>query len=61
METLDPRWRKTSHSDNGGDCVETANGNGHVLVRDTKQHGRGPVLAFAADAWRTFADSLKHQ
>ena len=39
------RWRKSSFSGNGGpDCVEVANRGGHVLVRDTKQDGHGPVL-----------------
>jgi hypothetical protein len=61
METLDPRWRKSSYSDNGGDCVEAANRNGHVLVRDSKQHGRGPVLVLTADAWQAFAEQVKHQ
>jgi hypothetical protein len=61
METLDLRWRKSSYSDNGGECVETASRNGHVLVRDTKQHGRDPMLAFTVDTWRAFAEQLKQQ
>ena len=24
MEALDPRWRKSSYSDNGGECIEVA-------------------------------------
>lgn len=59
METLDLGWRKSSYSDNGGDCVEAADRNGQVLVRDTKQHGHGPVLAFPADAWRAFTERVK--
>ena len=39
------RWRKSSFSGNGGpDCIEVADHDGRVLVRDTKQHGHGPVL-----------------
>jgi hypothetical protein len=30
-----------------------------VLVRDTKQQGRGPVLAITPDAWRAFAAQVK--
>ncbi len=55
------RWRKSSHSANGGtDCVEvgapaTAD---RVLVRDTKDRG-GPVLRFSPAAWRRFAAQVK--
>jgi Domain of unknown function (DUF397) len=59
METLDRPWRKSSHSDNGGDCVQAASHGGQVLVRDSKQHAEGPVLAFTTDAWRAFADDVK--
>lgn len=52
-------WRKSSYSGgNGGQCVEVA-APGRVLVRDTKHHGRGLVLAFSAQAWREFAASIK--
>ena len=27
---------------------------GAILVRDTKDHQRGPVLRFSANAWRRF-------
>lgn len=53
-------WRKSTYSDaNGGQCVETANVSGAVLVRDTKDNGRGPVLTIAPAAWRTFTTHLK--
>lgn len=30
-------WRKSSYSDgNGGDCIETASGDGVILVRDIR-------------------------
>ena len=55
------RWRKSSHSDNGGgECVEVgvrAEAD-RVLVRDTKDRG-GPVLRFSPAAWRRFAAQVK--
>jgi len=52
-------WRKSSYSDaNGGSCIETANGNGVILVRDTTDRDGG-TLAFSAEAWRTFAEALR--
>lgn len=39
-------WRKSSYSDgNGGACVETASGDGVILVRDTTDRD-GVTLAF---------------
>jgi Domain of unknown function (DUF397) len=35
--TIDPRWRTSSHSGNGGgNCVEVADHGSRVLVKDTK-------------------------
>ncbi|SDT81677.1 protein of unknown function [Streptomyces sp. TLI_053] len=54
---IDPsgaRWRRSSHSDNGGTCVEvTADFPGLVPVRDSKDPA-GPVLVFPADTWSAF-------
>jgi Domain of unknown function (DUF397) len=59
-EIANLRWRKSSFSGNGGpDCVEAADHGGHVLVRDTKQHGHGPMLQLSATAWRRFVVELK--
>jgi hypothetical protein len=58
METLDPRWRKSSYSGNGGDCVEVADDSRYVLIRDTQDRS-GPVLALSPVAWRRFADQVK--
>jgi hypothetical protein len=61
MERLDPRWRKSSYSGNGGaDCVETGSIPGAVLVRDTKDRD-GAVLTFTAAAWCAFAAELKRR
>ncbi len=58
MEAIDPRWRKASYSGNGGNCVEVADHDHRVMVRDTKDP-TGPVLRFPLDAWRRLADQLK--
>ncbi|MBV9448331.1 MAG: DUF397 domain-containing protein [Streptosporangiaceae bacterium] len=56
----DLHWRKASYSDNGGECVEVGrSADGSVLVRDTKQHGRGPVHRFTVDAWRAFVAEVR--
>jgi hypothetical protein len=59
MEAIDTRWRKSSYSGNGGNCVEVADRDSRMLVRDTKQHGHGPTLRFTPDAWKAFAKQLK--
>ncbi|MET9614656.1 DUF397 domain-containing protein [Kitasatospora indigofera] len=47
-------WRKSSHSDNGGQCVEVAPGfPGLMPVRDSKDP-EGPALVFPAGAWQAF-------
>ena len=58
MEAIDPRWRKSGYSDNGGECVEVGEARRGVLVRDTKDR-QGTVLAFTTDAWHRFADQVK--
>ncbi|MCL2583269.1 MAG: DUF397 domain-containing protein [Streptosporangiales bacterium] len=53
-------WRKSTFSDaNGGQCVETADGPGAVLLRDTKDGGRGPVLAVSPAAWLRLTTALR--
>ncbi|WP_031073097.1 DUF397 domain-containing protein [Streptomyces sp. NRRL WC-3742] len=47
-------WFKSSHSDNGGTCVEVSpDFPGLVPVRDSKDP-EGPVLFFPAGAWASF-------
>jgi hypothetical protein len=54
------RWRKSTYSSNGGaSCIEVGQTTRIIAVRDTKQHGRGPVLRFTAAAWRQFAEQVK--
>jgi hypothetical protein len=56
---IDPRWRKSSYSGNGGDCVEVGEADRGVLVRDTKQDRTGPVLRFTPAAWHRFTRQVK--
>lgn len=58
METLDPRWRKSSYSGNGGDCVEVADYDNHLMVRDSK-NSEGAKLAFTTASWKAFTAKVK--
>ena len=51
-------WRKASYSASNGGCVEVADHDNRVLVRDT-QDRIGPVLTVSPAAWRRFADQVK--
>ncbi|SBT63614.1 protein of unknown function (DUF397) [Micromonospora sediminicola] len=54
-----PRWRKSTRSDNAGNCVEVAdNVPGVVLVRDSKDRS-GPTLTLTADTWRSLVAHLR--
>jgi Domain of unknown function (DUF397) len=59
-DTIEPRWRKSSYSGNGGsDCVEAAHSPvGRVAVRDSKDPG-GPRLTFAPADWQSFTASVR--
>ncbi|MFI6334419.1 DUF397 domain-containing protein [Streptomyces sp. NPDC050535] len=54
------RWRKSTYSDdNGGDCVEVADGvPGVVPVRDSKV-ADGPVLMVGPVAWAEFIGAVR--
>jgi Domain of unknown function (DUF397) len=55
------RWRKSSYSGNGGaSCVEVADHDGMILVRDTKDHGRGPIHRYTTDEWRAFVAGVRN-
>jgi hypothetical protein len=60
MERIDDlRWRKSSYSGNGGNCVEVGVGlPGKVAVRDSKDH-EGPKLAVSDQAWSEFIEGIK--
>ena len=53
-------WRKSSYSSgNGGACIEAGNLPGAILVRDTTQYGRGPVLRVTPADWTRLVNSVK--
>jgi hypothetical protein len=59
MQTMSAPWRKSSYSGNGGqDCVEVA-GDDAVLIRDSKDRERGPVLRVSPEAWAKFTCAVK--
>ena len=39
MEDIGRRWRKSSYSGNGGECVEVGQARDVIAVRDTRQDG----------------------
>lgn len=53
-------WRKSSRSNNGGNCVEVATDQGHasVMVRDSKNPTDG-VLAFTPEQWKAFTAGVR--
>lgn len=59
VEVASGDWRKSSRSGGSDDCVEVSATAPVVGVRDTKQHGEGPVLQFSATTWQTFLTGAK--
>lgn len=51
-------WRKSRHSTMNG-CVEVAVIDHMIAVRDTKDHGCGPVLRFLPDEWKAFVAGVR--
>jgi hypothetical protein len=45
-------WQRSSRCDEAA-CVEVAQWDGHVLVRNSR-HPDGPVVTFTAEEWRVF-------
>ncbi|MCG5119136.1 DUF397 domain-containing protein [Streptomyces albidoflavus] len=62
MTSESPLWFKSSHSDNGGACVEVATNlvapHGIVPVRDSKVES-GPVLTVPAASFSSFVAGVK--
>jgi hypothetical protein len=55
MEDLSQAWRKSSHSGNGGECVEVGRAtDGMIMVRDTRSRLNGTVCRYAPAKWHAF-------
>ena len=50
-------WRTSTRSGAAGNCVQAARTSTAVAVRDSKDPD-GPMLKFAADAWRDFVTGI---
>ncbi|NEA29120.1 DUF397 domain-containing protein [Actinomadura bangladeshensis] len=60
MDSPYESWRKSSHSAPNGDCIEVSRSlQGTIGVRDTKQHGTGPILDFTAREWTFFLQTIR--
>lgn len=57
--TTSATWRKSTYSTAQGSCVETGNAAGRILVRDTTQHGNGPVVSVSPQSWRRFTAVIR--
>lgn len=53
------QWIKASASGSNGQCVEMRSHAGAVEVRDTKDHGTGPTLAFSPAAFAAWRDAAQ--
>lgn len=51
-------WRKSTRSQSNGACVEWADLNDAVAVRDSKDPS-GPALIFTRGEWRAFVEGVK--
>lgn len=54
----DTAWVKATASDQGN-CVEMRRYDGAIEVRDTKDHGTGPVLRFTPTEWAAWLDGAR--
>ena len=60
MEDLNPGWRTSSYSGNGGECVEVGRASdGMITVRDTKDRPGGPACRCTPSEWRAFIARIR--
>lgn len=61
MDLSSARWRKSTYSgNNGGNCVEVGQAaDGLILVRDTKDDGKGVIHRFTPAEWRAFVAGVR--
>ena len=52
-----PTWRKSTHSNGNGDCVEIAASPIHIGIRDTKNPS--PHLTIPHPAWSALLTTLR--
>jgi hypothetical protein len=52
------RWKKSSRSGAGNNCVELADLGGHRAMRDSKNPS-GPALMFTTAAWSAFTTGVR--
>lgn len=53
-------WHKADVSATNGQCVEVMETEEGFLVRDSKDGGEGPVLAFTHVEWAAFLAGVNH-
>ncbi|MFJ8623355.1 DUF397 domain-containing protein [Kitasatospora sp. NPDC093550] len=59
LDLSSARWVKSSHSTDGGQCVEVAPGFPNLTpVRDSKDPA-GPALVFSSSAWQSFVTAVR--
>jgi Domain of unknown function (DUF397) len=58
MPDVPRRWRKSSYSAAGSDCVEIANDGDRVGLRHSGQPD-GPILWITETEWTSFLDGVK--
>jgi hypothetical protein len=58
---LNAGWRKSSYrgQSGGSSCIEVGETSCAVLIRDTTQHGTGPILRVSAETWKRFTTGIK--
>jgi hypothetical protein len=61
VDTAAPKWIKSSLSYGNGNCVEVAGLSGDIImVRDSKNATKGPVLGFTPGEWDAFVGGVRN-